>query len=152
MCQYICDSEISLHDCRASKIGSDANGLTLVFPDGIWLLADNHLNTVGKIVRTGKAEVLLRNSEFDAFMKMKPVRFFGKMLFSVCREVGFETLRENINSGKWTVEFIDDFENADSHLFRVMIYSGKKHYDCLFEVSYEEIESRFDKIRQDRVW
>ncbi len=150
---FVCSSdEISLHDCRASKIETDANGLTLVFPDGVWLLADNRLNTVGKIVRTGRAEVLLRHSEFEALTVFKPVRFFRRTLFSACREVSFETLRENVNGGKWTVEFIDDFNNADSHLFRVMLWSKKKQCDCLFVVSYERFEARFDEIQQNRVW
>lgn len=152
MSNDIGNSKISLHDCRVTKIETDTNGLTFLFPDGVWLLADNRLNTVGQPVRTGRAEVLFRHFVFESLTVCKPVRLFGRTLFSVCREVSFETLRENINSGKQTIEFIDDFENADSHLFRVMLYSGKKHHDCLFAISYEEIEVRFDEIRQDRVW
>lgn len=152
MSNYICNSGISLHDCRATNIETDANSLRLVFPDGVWLLADNSLNTVGKTVRTGRAEVLLRDFAFEALTVYQPVRLFGKTLLTVCREVSLKTLRENVNSTKQTVEFIDDFENADSHLFRVVLRQKEKRYDGLLEVRYTDAEYHFDRIEKDRVW
>ena len=152
MSNYICNGGISLHDCRATKIETDLNSLRLLFPDGVWLLKDNSLNTVGKIVRTGKAEVTLKDFEFDSFTVCKPVRLIRKTLLTVCREVSFEKLRENINGGKWSVEFIDDFKSGGSHLFRVMLWQKNKWYNCLFEMRYEGISTRFDGVQQDRVW
>ena len=152
MSNYICDGGISLHDCRTTKIETDANSLCLIFPDGVWILEDNSLNTVGQPVRTGRAEVLFRNFAFEALTVYKPVRLFGKNLFTFCREVSLETLRENVNSTKQTVEFIDDFENADSHLFRVMLWQREKWHDGLLEVSYTDAEYHFDSIEKDREW
>lgn len=119
---------------------------------GVWLLKNNSQNKVGQPVRTGRAEVLLKAFSFEAFTQFEPVHIFGKTFFSLCREVSFEKLRKNVNSGKWSVELIDDFKSGGSHLFRVMLWQKNKWYDCLFEVRYEGIEIRFDGIRQDRVW
>ena len=115
-------------------------------------MADNSLNTVGKTVRTGRAEVLLRDFAFEALTVYQPVRLFGKTLLTVCREVSLKTLRENVNSTKQTVEFIDDFENADSHLFRVVLRQKEKRYDGLLEVRYTDAEYHFDRIEKDRMW
>lgn len=152
MSNYICNGGISLHDCRATKIETDPNSLRLVFPDGVWLLKDNSLNTVGETVRTGRAEVTLKDFEFGAFTVYKPVRFFGKTLFTFCREVSLEALRESVNRTKQTLEFVDDFENADSHLFRVMLWQKQKWYECFLKVRYTDVEYHFDSIEKDRVW
>lgn len=152
MSNYIGNGGISLHDCRATKIETDPNSLRLIFPDGVWLLEDNSLNTVGKTVRTGRAEVTLKDFEFGAFTVFKPVNFFGRSLFSACREVSLEALRESVNSGKRTLEFVDDYENADSHLFRVMLWKKQKWSECFLEVIYTDAEYHFDRIEKDRVW
>ncbi|MDD6526913.1 MAG: hypothetical protein PUF31_03770 [Oscillospiraceae bacterium] len=52
----------------------------------------------------------------------------------------------------FSVEFIDNYESGGSRLFRVMLWQKNEWYNCLFEMRYEGIATRFDGVQQDRVW
>lgn len=51
------NSNISLHDCRATRASYEEEYLKFVFKDGFWVGEKNSKNPYGKIVSTDQAEV-----------------------------------------------------------------------------------------------
>lgn len=147
------DKYISLHDCHATNISYDNGVLTFTFDDGIWVVKGHPDNTVDKTVRTDTAAVrfyLESGEEYDVV-----VHVFEEMRGNTIRkEWNSKKLIKNINSKKYTLEFLYDYKGYNSVIMDCELWSDKKPYsrECQLKLSIKATEYCWNELREDREW
>ncbi|MCC0630531.1 MULTISPECIES: hypothetical protein [unclassified Clostridioides] len=156
MYQY-CDLDdccISLHDCFVEKMDFDNGILSFVFPDGFWIIKKHSQNKSNTTVRTNSSQVDFQiiDEEIDG-IEIYVFKGNGKV----------KTIRENwepinfitaINNGKFRIEFITQYKNYQSFLFKCWACFDKSpyHLECEIILHSNSVAYRWNKLRYDCIW
>ena len=106
-------------------------------------------------MRTDKATIRFVDFDIDNIYIFKYICLFHRFSFTRRVDVSFEKFIENINSGKWKFEFIDEFYAGNSGaLFNGWVYFDHKphHYDCQIQLRSTKSIYSWNKIYEDRPW
>ena len=144
---------ISLHDSRATGIHMDGKDLVLDFADGFWLVHGSRYNPHENTLRTDAAQVRFVDFEIENFYVFKVVRLFRKPIFTKRIEMDLQTLIDNVNSGAWELEFLDEYTRFRGLLFNCWIWHKKGHtQECQISMDCTETQYYWNSIREDRIW
>lgn len=147
-------NDISLHDCCATRIFKDKHNLFFEFDNGIWAIANTAFNPNNRTFRTDKAQLKLCNFNIDSIYIFKEIRLFRRIISTHRIPLSFEKLTENINSGKWELEFIYEYTKYHETLFSCCICSAHKPYsiECQMILDYDDMECFWNNLREDNPW
>jgi len=134
--------DISLHDCRATKIVINDGILSFVFKEGFWVSEHNRNNFNKKLSYTDESEVrfktLYRDMESNitiyVFTDMKDEN-------KIIRElIPFDTFAKWINGGM-ELEFLYSYKGYQSFIFECWLWSDEEpcHKECVMIISANEI-------------
>ena len=143
------DEHMSLHDCHATDVTYENGILTFCFEDGIWISSD----TLNKTVRTDKACVkfyLETEEDYDI-----SVYVFEKILkLTIRKEWHISKLLECINSKKFTLEFLYQYNGYNSRVIDCWLWSDRKpfHRECQIKLRVEKVEYYWNNLCEDREW
>ena len=144
--------EISLHDCIADRIFCQNEVLRFCFPEGIWITPSHPENGLQNTVRTDAAivDLQIRDME-DVVIRVFVPGFFGK---TYVRYWSVEELMKNINSGKYTLEFISLYRAYAEQLWICELHSAKKPYFQTCQIHLPETEAvfRWNELRSEYTW
>lgn len=151
------DTEIgwfSLHDCHAEKIVFEKDTLSFYFSRGFWVLDTHPRNGFNAIVRSDASKVDYHMSE--------------KRLDALCVSIFTKTkarkaLKEKwaprdfiqaVNSGLFSVEFIEAYRNNESLAFKCWIWFGKEaqHKECELSLCTDKVTYCWNKLCPESVW
>ena len=155
---------ISLHDCRATRIRLSDNEITFVFPDGFWVWGDHDGIHLDDKVRTDASEVtiaLYGNGAEDLFPYV-----FTPVGEDKALRVLYDAKRfvREINEGNWQLEFLYRYDGGPYLRFDCLIWFGEpytrgayhKESDLRFEVPWvsesELITYSWNQYREDARW
>ena len=146
------DEFISLHDCHATKISYGKGILTFGFEDGIWICPGHPDSTIDKTVRTNKAEVrffLEFGDESDI-----TIYVFEEGKKTIREEWELSNLREHVNGGKGTLEFLYQYKGYGTWIMECWLWSKKKpyHRECELKISLTGAEYCWNGLCEDREW
>lgn len=154
MYKYIQQSAdaVTLHDCIATGIKLESGELSIDFADGIWICKDNLYNDTGITVRTDSANVTVKNVCITDVCVRRCFSLFGGIYTKQVTD-DMETLIKKVNSKEWTLEFLYEYLHHSNKLFICHITDKRgKVYECSIELSYTDIEYRWNGLRPDRKW
>ena len=148
------DSCITLHDCRAEKMGFEKGVLSFVFPDGFWVAQQHPQNESNDAVRTDEAQVefYIIDEEID-----------GISIYIFRKKSGGKAVREEwetanfinaVNCGDYRVEFITQYKSYQSLLFKCWVWFNKApyHMECEIVLHTEKAAYRWNRLRYDCTW
>ena len=149
---------ISLHDCRTGDIQIDGNDLVVNFPDGFWITPASRHISHDRPLKTGLAQLCFHGFGTDFVMDsielFKTTYLFRKPL--ICRRIQMETpdFLELINDGKHDLEFLYEFHNCVSSLYRCWLWKKNRgmEAECQLELTARNIEYRWKEIQPEREW
>ncbi len=151
--------DIILHDCVVTKITLDGDDLVMEFDDyGFWIGENNKQNPFGNMLRTEKSE--LRFVDFDTWSNIyifKRYNLFRKFFHTSRIDLSLEKLISNVNSGKWTFEFIYEYYTSSTQALAIFngcinVKNKRKNYDCQIESDCSKMVYSWNKIREDAPW
>ena len=148
------ETHLSLHDCIAEKAYFENGKLGFEFPDGFWICSDHPENNLSETVRTdfSKAEFTLENREADDVT----VYVFQKNIFqkTVRTEWTVQQLVDQINSGKYRLEFLYQYLAYNSRMVECWLHFDKKPYmkECLISINASDVHYYWNHLCGDRVW
>jgi len=143
------NDDISLHDCRATKIVVKNGVLSFIFKEGFWVSEFNRNNYHKKLSFTDEAEVkiktLYRNMESsitiyvftDTEDENKAIREW----------IPFDRFAEQINGGM-ELEFLYSYKGCQSFIFECWLWFDEEpyHKECVMMISASEITYHWNKI------
>ena len=141
---------ISLHDCHAIEILCKKGILTFVFQEGIFITEGHPKNTVGKTVRTDKAEVkfcLEAGDEKDITIYV----FEEKFKNTVRQEWELSKLIESVNNKKYRLEFLYQYKGYNSMIIECCLWSDKKPYcrECVLKLSVKSVKYYWNELSEE---
>lgn len=149
---------IILHDCVVEKVTLDGDDLVMEFNDrGFWIGENNKQNQYGKMLRTDKSELRFTDFEIDEIYIFKRYNLF-RIFHHVSRvEISLEKFISNINSGKWTFEFLYEYYAGIESLGAIFdcwidVINKEKHYDCQLKLGCSKMIYSWNKICEDTTW
>ena len=151
-----------LHDCVAEEIRQNGSELTLVLPDGFWLLDDDPRNPYGEIRKTGPAEVVVSlgyprpQEDVDDAVTLELFRYhrlFRGVGFTTCTYPKSADLIEKVNRGKWKIEFVSKYQHySRGYLIDCCVHAGRRMHKCYASVECRGTQFFWDEVLEDRVW
>lgn len=156
MYQY-CDSDdryITLHDCKAEKMGFENNVLSFIFPDGFWVLPQHPQNQGNDTLRTNTSQVDFEiiDKEIDGIS----IYVFTKVRNGtvVREEWELNNFITAVNTGNFQVEFLTQYKSFQSLLFQCWVWFPQSpyHAECEIILHTARAAYRWDYLRYDRVW
>lgn len=147
---------ISPHDCVADKLILNEESITFNFSDGFWVSHLHPLNSHDKTIRTTKAHLCLLGNSINEYVPLiyiyKSVWLFGKLLLTKRIFVEWDKFIENINNGKWQLEFIDIYRDYSSVLIKGVLHAHKKMIECELTLLCNRVEFRWNDFQENRFW
>lgn len=149
------NDDISLHDCKATKVSLRKDILSFEFADGFWISEKNRHNPYGKLLCTDKSRVDFRllyddpeeNVTFYLFKEKK----HGKV---IRKQYSLKKLMKKINDKGRELEFLYAYQGYNSIIFECEIWFDKKPYsrECVLIVSTDDMIYRWNQICEDKTW
>jgi len=141
--------DISLHDCRATKIVINDGILSFVFKGGFWVSERNRNNFNKKLSYTDESEVkfktLYRNMASNIIIY---VFTDTKEENKTIRElIPFDTFAEQINGGM-ELEFLYSYKGYQSFVFECWLWFDEEpyHKECVMIISANEITYNWNTL------
>ena len=149
---------ISLHDCRTDDIQIVGDNLIINFPDGFWITPVSKYINHDKPLKTGPSQLCFYGFGVDPFFDsidlFKTTYLFRKPV--ICRRIQLEVpqFMKLINDGKHELEFLYEFHNSISSLYRCWLWKKNRgmQAECQLELNAKSIEYRWNEILPDREW
>ncbi len=148
------DEKISLHDCRANKIEFKDGVLSFFFPEGFWIIPSHPQNESENTVLTGPSQVDFEIGDIDS-CEVNIFRHIRKTLIYIKKDRDIRKFIDDVNSGRYEVEFITEYKTFSSTLFRCWVWMKKRpyHRECEIELhDNAKTTYRWDEIRYDHYW
>lgn len=149
------NDDISLHDCKATKISIRKDILSLEFEDGFWVSEHHRHNPYGKLLATDKSRVDFRllydepedNVTFYVFKEKK----HGKV---IRKQYSLKKLMKKINEKGKELEFLYAYQGYNSIIFECWLWQKKKpyHRECVLILSTDDIIYRWNQICENKTW
>ena len=152
-----------LHDCIATEIRQDSSELSLFFPDGFWILANDPRNPFGDTLhRTGSSMVVVSmgypKAETGVQNAIRAELFHFHHIF---RGMGLTTvsfpkidsLIEKVNQGRWSLEFVEKYPCYNrGYVILCYFRTGKDFRQCYLNMDCRKIRFYWNEVLEDRVW
>lgn len=143
--------DISFHDCCATQARTDSHNLYFEFNDGFWITSNTKNNQYDNTLRTDKSQLKICNYEVSDIYIFKEIRLFRHLISTHRVPLNLDKLMENINSGKWKLEFLYEYHFYHRVLFMCWIWSKSKpyHRECQLIIDCDGMECFWNKLRED---
>ena len=143
---------ISLHDYRATYLAISGNQIEFTFEDGFLVLADNEHNPHKRHRKTDRSSLLIRDHTLESVYLFRELRLFGNRIITVRKSITLNELAENINSGKWQLEFITEYTSYYTVLYNCEIWFDHRpyHMECQFEMVHGGIEYNWNNFADEK--
>ncbi|MBQ8687827.1 MAG: hypothetical protein IJ512_04680 [Ruminococcus sp.] len=147
-------SGISLHDCRATHAYIENGALVLEFENGFWMTADSRFNPYGVTCRTDTSQLRICKFDIQDIYLFDEIRLLRRHIGTLRKSIPIEKLLENINCGKWQLEFLYEYHAWRRVLFECMIWFDKRPYSkaCQLSVCCDEMRYFWNRICEDKTW
>ena len=152
-----CDNDekhLSLHDCIAERAYFENGKLGFEFNDGFWISPDHPGSNLSNLVRTdfSKVEYTLEDgADYDVTIYVFKKNIFIK---TIRIEWTIQELLNNINSGKYKLEFLYQYVDYSSRIIECELKLDKKPYrmECVIKISAPEVSYYWNNLCEDRPW
>lgn len=147
-------ADVLLHDSRATGAYIADGSLYFRFADGFWILQSNSRNTCGETVRTGVSELCIAGFDAPCVCLFRHVALFRRRLLTRRVEIPLETLIQKLNSGKWELEFLDEYREYRGMLYNCLIWQKRRPYytECELRIDCGEVQYLWNVLRPECTW
>ncbi len=148
------DSCISLHDCRADKIIFENGILSFYFPNGFVVTSQHIKNQSDNTVYTDCSQVDFPIADKD-INGIEIYIFSKRKSGEIIREARkVQSFINDVNSGKYEVEFITQYKSAYSILFKCWIWFDNEpyHSECEIILNSNNGVYLWNNLRDDCKW
>jgi len=145
---------LTLHDCIAERAYFENGKLGFEFDDGFWVSPNHPESRLDKLVRTDFSKVeytLTDGKDYDVTVYVFQSSVGKK---TVRTEWTLRELVNNINAGKYKLEFLYQYVEYHSRIVECELKRNKKpyHQECMLKISASEVSYYWNHLREDRPW
>ena len=146
------NDDISLHDCRATKIKINDGMVSFVFKEGFWVSARNRNNFNKKLSYTDEEEMrcgtLYGDIESDITVYVfTDTREENK---AIRERIPFDIFAEQINGGM-ELEFLYSYKGYQTSIFECCLWFDEApyHKECVMILSAKEITYNWNTLHAE---
>lgn len=143
------NNDISLHDCRSSKLLIEGNKLTFVFDEGFFVSENNAQNLIGTPAYTDRSEVVFETPSDDPEDDVTVYLFSdtGEEGRSIREEIPLAKLAELLERGM-ELEFLYKYEGYSSFIFDCWLWFDTEpyHRECELRIPAESVSYRWNEL------
>lgn len=153
------EDQISLHDCRATRITAAENRICMGFADGFWLIQNTAHNPSGETIKTTRSQVVFYlnpqcadEAEVTVFRR-KQLRGKKKIAVREFRDLAW--LMKIVNGQGVQLEFVEAYRQHSDRLYKGYLYAKRPPYwlECEIEIPWiEKIEYCWNEIDPENIW
>lgn len=134
--------DISLHDCRATKIEKNNDSLLFVFKEGFWVSECNRNNYNKKLSYTDESEVKFKmlDEDIESGITIYVFTDIDEENKTIRESIPFNIFVEQINSGM-ELEFLYEYKCYRSFIFECWLWFDEEPYykECMIIIFADEI-------------
>ena len=152
MYQHSDSINISLHDCRATKILYSDNMLSFVFKDGFEVSEHNKYNNYNKTAYTDESEVKFKllSKKVEANITIYTFSETDNKNISIREEIPFTQFADSINNGM-ELEFLYSYSGYNSFIYECWLWFNEEpyHKECVLIISADDVKYFWNNIFVD---
>lgn len=134
--------DISLHDCRATKIVLQDNILSFIFKDGFWVSGNHRNNLSKKSSYTDESEVKFKllDEDIESNITIYVFTDTNEENKTIRESIPLEIFAEDINGGM-ELEFLYSYKGYQSFVFECWLWFDDEpyHKECVIIISADEV-------------
>lgn len=147
--------DISLHDCRATKIVVNDNMLSFIFREGFWVSESNINNFSKKPSYTDESEVKFKTLYKDINSNITIYVFTdtNEKNKQIRESIPLERFIEEINGGT-ELEFLYSYKGYQSFIFECWLWFENEpyHKECVIIISADEVTYSWNTLFAESLW
>ena len=140
--------EIIMSDCKVNKIQIEENQVILNFSEDGFFVKDSKKQGY---YRTDAAQVVLQASNIDdiSIKEVRTNQLSDKVCFDSMYDVEVQDFVENINTGKWSLEIVEEYYSAMGALYSLWIKSTGTSFWCYIKLGFQNMVYKWNEIRYE---
>lgn len=128
--------------------------LYVEFANGFWIVANTINNPSSTTLRTDKSQLKLRNYDISHIYLFKQIRLFRRLISTQRVSLNVKTLMDNINRGKWELEFLYEYHAYHGVLFCCCLWTKDIPYsiECQLILDCDDMQCYWNQLCEDKPW
>jgi len=143
------NDDISLHDCRATKIKINNGMVSFVFKDGFWVSERSRNNLKKTFFYTDEAEMRFKAlyEDIDSSVTIYVFTETPEDNKAIREWIPFDTFAKQINGGM-ELEFLYSYKGYQSFIFECWLWFDEEpyHKECVMIISAKEITYHWNSL------
>lgn len=141
--------DIILSDCVITNIQVEGTEITVEFSEYGFVKKDSQRN---KYFRTDTAQIVIEQCDIDnvSIKEIRTQRLSEDVYFDSMYDIEFSIFLENVNTGKWKFEIVEEFYSAGGALYIGQIREGENTFWCHVKLQFKNLVYFWNKVRYDR--
>jgi len=143
--------DVVLSDCYIANIEVIKGEIILNFSElGIFkkdIKKNNYYRTKG-------AQVIIKGCDFDAISikEIRTQKLSEDLYYESMYDIDAKIFFDNINSGKWKMEIVEEFHSMQKGFYTVRIRTEQDAFWCHIKLYYKNLIYSWGDIRYDYPW
>lgn len=140
--------EIILSDCQIVNVEMKGGDIVVDFSKYGFVKKDCDSN---KYYRTNAAQIVIEQCDMDnlAIKEIRTQQLSEEMFFDSIYDVEPKDFCENINTGKWKFEVVEEFYSTKRALYIGQIRGNEKNFWCCVKLQFKNLVYLWNDIRYD---
>ena len=145
------NSNFSLHDCRVKHISYKNDILSFIFHEGFWVLPNTIYNKTNNVVCTDTSQIDFKIIDNDIDIYVFKERKNGTI---IREEWNLDKFIDDVNYGKYELEFINEYIGYKSRLYKCCIWFDREpyHYECEIVLRIENDTYMWNHLKYDHIF
>ena len=138
---------IILSDCPIAEIQRKDNNLVLTFSNYGFIKKE----TDNKYYRTEGAQIIVEGYDSEELIakEKRTHQLSEELYFDSMFDVAFEILLENVNSGKWKLEIVEEFYAVGEAIYICQVREEEGAFWLYIKIRYKNLIYSWNKVRYD---
>lgn len=140
--------DIILSDCVITNIQVKGDEITINFSEYGFFKKDSQKN---KYFRTDAAQIVFEQSDIDniCIKEIRTQRLSEDLYFDSMYDIDSPIFMENVNTGKWKFEIVEEFYSTGGALYIGKIRADDNSFWCHVKIQFKNLEYFWNEIRYD---
>lgn len=140
--------DIILSDCKVIDIQVKENKITVNFSEDGFFVKDSERKSY---YRTDTAQLVMESCDVAniSIKEIRTQRLSEELYYDSMYDVESQDFIENINTGKWRLEIVEEFYSVGGGVYSVRIRCNESPFWCYIKLQFKNLVYMWNDIRYD---
>ena len=138
--------DILLSDCEVTAIEAKGNEIIVNFSEYGFFIKDSERNNY---YRTNAAQIVIEGCDIEniSIKEVRTQQLSEELYFESMYEIEAKDFLVNINTGKWSLEIVEEFYSIGGGLYIIRVRENENSFWCYIKLRFRNLVYLWNDIR-----